>query len=248
MKFAEDLLFIAPTPLQLAEELSGWFFAQYLESQLFEKPFYVAISGGSTPLLFFNILAAKYGQYIDWKNLHFFWADERCVPPKNSESNFRSAHINLFSKILIPENNIHRIKGEADPIREAKSYSTILFKTLPISNELPCFDLILLGMGDDGHTASIFPGENIKTHFENICEVTTHPNTGQKRITLTTNCINNASKVAFQITGMTKSSVLNEILLSNPTSDKYPAARIKPTKGNLYWFLDAGAANGLCSK
>jgi 6-phosphogluconolactonase len=245
MKFTEDSLFVAPTPVKLAEELSGWFFAQALELSEAKSSFCVAISGGNTPILFFNHLAAKYGQNINWNKIHFFWADERCVPPTHNDSNYKSAHVNLLSKIPIPELNIHRIKGEGEPKKEAENYVSEILSVLPIENDLPKFDLIMLGMGDDGHTASLFPKQDNVINSKRICEASVNPSTGSNRITLTPKCINNAAKVVFQITGMAKSNIVNDILLKRSSYNDYPAAHIKPGGNNLYWFLDAGAAKGL---
>lgn len=245
MKFTEDNLFVAPTPVKLAEELSGWFFSQALASTEKKDSFYVAISGGNTPILFFNNLAEKYGHCIQWNKIHFFWADERCVPPAHNDSNYKSAFTNLLSKIPIPENNIHRMKGEGNPQNEAENYATEIFSILPKENELPKFDLIMLGMGDDGHTASLFPRQDNILHSKNICEASVNPSTGLNRITLTPLCINNSSKVVFQITGMAKSNIVNDILLKRANYKEFPAAHIKPGDNKLYWFLDAGAAKGL---
>jgi len=245
MKFTEDSLFVAPTPVKLAEELSGWFFAQALKLSEGDSSFCVAISGGNTPILFFNHLAAKYGHNIDWNKIHFFWADERCVAPSHNDSNYKSAHVNLLSKISINEYNIHRIKGEGDPKQEAENYKNEILSVLPLENNLPKFDLIMLGMGDDGHTASLFPKQDNLLHSKNICETSVNPSTGSNRITLTPKCINNAAKVVFQITGMAKSNIVNDILLKRAGYKDYPAAHIKPGSTNLYWFLDAGAAKGL---
>jgi 6-phosphogluconolactonase len=245
MKFTEDSLFVAPTPIKLAEELSGWFFAQALELTETRKSFYVAISGGNTPILFFNHLANKYEKSLNWKKIHFFWADERCVPPSHNDSNYKSALLNLLSKISIPEENIHRIKGEEDPKKEAENYKNNLFSVVPLENSLPKFDLIMLGMGDDGHTASLFPKQENTLKSKTACETTVHPVSGMKRITLTPLCINNAAKVVFQITGLAKSNIVNDILLKRGNYKDYPAAHIKPLSNCLYWFLDAGAAKGL---
>lgn len=245
MKFTEDCLLVASTPYKLAEELAGWFVAQALEIIENGRPFYVAISGGNTPILFFNQLAAKYGHQIKWDKIHFYWADERCVPPTHNDSNFKSAHINLLSKIPIPAANIHRIKGEGTPQKEAENYIAEILATVHLENELPRFDLIMLGMGDDGHTASLFPKQDNLLESKKVCETSVDPIKGINRITLTPLCINNAAKVVFQITGLTKSTIVNEILLKHPGYKNYPAAHIKPKNDNLYWFLDAAAAKGL---
>jgi 6-phosphogluconolactonase len=245
MKFTEDFLFVAPTPLKLAEELAGWFFAQVHENNDNSKLFFIAISGGSTPVLFFNHLAAKYGHRINWEQIHIFWADEKCVPPTQNESNFKNAQINLLSKIGIPEVNIHRIKGENDPEKEVARYADEIASIVPAFEEIPRFDLVLLGMGDDGHTASLFPGQESIIFSGNLVEASENPKTKQKRITLTPYCINNAAKVVFQITGLAKSAMVNEITQNVKSAFDYPAKQIKPSKGDLYWFLDTGAAKGL---
>jgi len=245
MKFTEDSLFVAPTPIKLAEELASWFLAQLIESKYHTKPFCIAISGGNTPILFFNQVAATYGQLINWKNIHFFWVDERCVPISHNESNYNSAYSNLLKKIPIPKENIHRMKGEGIPDNEAENYEKEIISVVQIANKIPRFDIIFLGMGDDGHTGSIFPNQEKLLKSNKICETSVNPNTGQNRITLTPNCINNASKIVFEITGFKKSSIVNEILMQMPVSKSYPSSYIKPVSGNLYWFLDAGAAKGL---
>jgi 6-phosphogluconolactonase len=245
MKFTEDCLFVASTPLKLAEELAGWVFAQVTVLTSSGKPFYLAISGGNTPILFFNHMASKYSRFINWSFVHFFWVDERCEAPTHNDSNYKNAHTNLLSKITIPDSNIHRIKGEINAQKEAEDYSSAIASILPIKNNIPNFDLILLGMGDDGHTASLFPDQNNVILSEKICESSVNPNTGQKRVTMTPRIINNASKIAFHITGMSKAAIVNEIHVQQRESVKYPAAHIKPTTGNLYWFLDASAAKGL---
>lgn len=244
MKFIDDFLYVAPTPIKLAEELAGWFYSQIHQPSEQNKPYCIAISGGNTPILFFNQLAAKFGHHIDWSNIHFFWADERCVSPTSNESNFRMAQINLLSKIVIPEKNIHRIRGENDPTKETLRYADEIASFVPIVDDIPKFDIIMLGMGDDGHTASLFPGQEKLIFSGNLVEESVNPHNNQHRITLTPYCINNASKVLFQITGLTKSNMVNSILLHSNDNKMYPAAHIKPVNGDLYWFLDSGASKG----
>lgn len=244
MKFTEDSLFVAPTPLRLAEELAGWFYSIVLEHTLHNRNFNLAMSGGSTPVLFFNHLAAKHGHHIDWSKIHFFWADERCVPPTSNISNFKNVQTNLLSKINIPEENIHRIFGENEPEEEAVRYSKIVSEIVPKKDDIPCFDLILLGIGDDGHTASLFSGQEKLIFSGNLVEHSINPQNDQKRITLTPYLINNAAKVAFHVTGLAKSDIISDVI--NKADQKiHPASHIKPVNGQMYWFLDAGAAKGL---
>ena len=121
--------------------------------------FDIALSGGTTPAKLFKILTEKYPETIPWKRIHFWWGDERCVPPEDENSNYKMAHDLLFSRIVIPDENIHRIKGENPPASEADQYAAEIEKYLNSRDNLPVFDLVLLGMGEDGHTASIFPDQ-----------------------------------------------------------------------------------------
>lgn len=204
---------------------------------------HIAISGGSTPALLFTQLAYKTYANINWKNVHFYWVDERCVSPINDESNYKMAKAKLFSIISIPSKNIHRIKGENEANEEALRYSNEIAQQLPIYNGLPQFDIILLGLGDDGHTASIFPNQITLLTDTRIAVVATHPKTAQKRISLTGSIINNAKYVAFMVMGAEKANIVNQIITLNNT--EYPAAHIRPSYGMLEWFLDQEAAKML---
>lgn len=232
---------IAETPQQVAKD-----FADYFAAWVKDKPSAtVALSGGSTPKALFRLWAEQYRDRIDWQKIHFFWGDERCVPPGDEESNFKMANDLLLSGIGIPPQNIHRIRGEADPDAEARRYAEDILRTVASSHGLPSFDMILLGMGDDGHTASIFPHQMELLSAKALCGVATHPESGQKRITLTGRVLNNAAEVAFLVTGSGKAQKLEEIVKGKKGSDKYPAAHIGPAHGALHWFVDQAAAAGL---
>ncbi|MBW8326167.1 MAG: 6-phosphogluconolactonase [Prolixibacteraceae bacterium] len=207
--------------------------------------FHLAISGGKTPDLLFSVFAEKYNNSTLWQKVHFWWVDERMVPATHPESNFRIANNLLFSKISIPEENIHRIKGENDPMKEALSYSAQIQEKLPVQNGWPVFDLILLGMGDDGHTASIFPNQMELLVSEKICEVATHPVSGQKRVTLTGNAINNAEKICFLVTGSSKAQRLTEIFDRQPEAEYLPASQIKCRREVPEWYVDEAAIQKL---
>lgn len=204
--------------------------------------FHLAISGGKTPELLFTILAQKYADSILWQKVHFWWADERMVPPDHPESNFGTANRLFFSQIIIPEENIHRIKGENDPEAEAFSYSEQIQGKLNLQEGWPLFDLILLGMGDDGHTASIFPDQLQLINSKHICEVAVNPQNSQKRVTLTGRVINHAAKVCFIVTGISKANRIAEIWGNNEKAAFLPAAHIHPITGNLDWYVDHTAA------
>lgn len=199
--------------------------------------FHIAISGGKTPDILFSVLAQKHSNSPLWKKVHFWWVDERMVPPTHSNSNFGVASKLLFSQISIPDENIHRIKGENDPDLEAISYSDQIRKSLGLKDGWPVFDLIILGMGDDGHTASIFPDKMELLTSKNICEVATHPDSCQKRVTLTGKAINNAAKVCFLVTGESKSRRLNELLNEPQLGAQLPAFHIRIAD----WYVDKQA-------
>lgn len=205
----------------------------------------VAVSGGNTPKLLFETLLRKYGDTFDWTKAHFFWVDERCVPTENPESNYGAAADILFGKIAIPTGNLHRISGEADPETGAALYTEELLGFFNPGSQIPVFDLVLLGMGDDGHTASIFPGNMELLSSDRICDSSSHPVTGQKRITLTGTVINNASQVWFLVTGRGKAPVIKEIFNRSGNWMNYPASFIVPVNGNLFWILDAEASGEL---
>ena len=238
---------IFETPLILAEAFAKEFKIICDEFILKNGFVNVALSGGNTPKLLFEILAKNYISSIDWKRINFYWVDERCVNAESNESNYGETERILFSKINI-QNNIHRITGENDPEEEALRYSGLLKSNLPEINNFPKFDLVLLGMGDDGHTASIFPDQLNLLESDKICEVAVHPSSGQKRITLTGKVINNSEKIIFLITGKSKAEVIKDIFENKNESDRFPAAHIKSTDGEVIWYLDEEAGSLLNQK
>jgi 6-phosphogluconolactonase len=205
----------------------------------------IAISGGTTPFILFDIWASQYAHKMDWKKLHFFWVDERCVPHTSAESNFGNTDKVLFEKVDIPLSNIYRVRGEDEPEYEAKRYASEIEKQVEIVNGLPQFDIILLGMGDDGHTASIFPPQIHLLQSEQIVSLAQNPYNQQHRITLTGMVINNAARIYFLVTGKSKAEVVKQIFSKTLGYLKYPASHIKATHGELIWYLDEEAASGL---
>lgn len=203
--------------------------------------FDVALSGGSTPQKLFKTLVEKYKDTIPWERIHFWWGDERCVTPSDDDSNFKMANDLLFLQVNIPQENIHRIKGENNPEAEAIRYAEEIATNLNFRDGIPVFDMILLGMGNDGHTASIFPGQLELIGSEQICAVSEHPATGQKRITLTGKVINNASLIFFLVTGEDKAKCLSEIMNDDEEAKLLPAYHISPKYGKLVWYIDEAA-------
>ncbi|CAN5513052.1 6-phosphogluconolactonase [soil metagenome] len=223
------------TPQETAECFAEYI---YLKSQYKTAKgefFNLGLSGGSTPELLFKILAAK---NLQWEKVKLFWVDERCVPPDNDESNYKKVNELLLKSIEIPEVNIFRMKGEEDPEMAADEYSQELLKNLPLVNDTPSLDLLFLGVGEDGHTASIFPGNLGILDSEKLCLHTVNPSTKQDRLTLTAKVINNSSEISFLITGEKKAKVFNEILNRNPEAIKYPAYHISTMENNLIYWLD----------
>lgn len=226
------------TPEQVVKSLAESMLAM---SQT-DKPVHISLSGGSTPKLLFKTLAQPpYNSAIAWDNLHFWWGDERCVPADDAESNYGEANELLFKQVAIPRDNIHRIRGEADPEREVIRFSNEMDAVIPHTNSMPVFDWILLGMGTDGHTASLFPHQ---TDFsdENLTVIAKHPETGQLRISKTARLIASARRITYLVLGESKAEVLREIQQQPAEALPYPAAKIMSRKGQTEWYLDAEAA------
>jgi 6-phosphogluconolactonase len=207
-----------------------------------ENRFAVALSGGSTPRRFFSLLASSPCQEsIKWSSTHFFWADERCVSKKASESNYNLAYSMLLSRVPVPGDNIHRIRGEDDPERAARDYEDCLrefFGRLP----LPVFDLIILGAGADGHTASIFPDAAVVRERTRLAVPVYAEAPNPARVTLTLPVLNNAAQVLFLASGRAKNAVLHEIL-EDGNPKRYPAGLVQPVRGRLTWLIDRDAAS-----
>ena len=209
--------------------------------------FYVALSGGSTPKVLFETLAKpETKEKIPWGNVHLFWGDERCVLPDDNESNFGMTKKALLDHIDIPHTNIHRIHGEENPFIEVTNYIREIEKTVPFGKTLmPRFDWVFLGLGNDGHTASIFPFSNVVNKKQQICSVAKHPVSGQERITFTLPLINNAKRVSFLGPGEGKADIMKKILKPEHGSHKYPASLVQPENGILEWYIDDAAGKYL---
>ena len=234
---------IFTTPFLVAEAVAAELVGMILKAKSEDKKFRLVLSGGNTPYFLFSILTDQFYSTLNWSSVHIFWADERCVHPTHADSNYGMAFHNLIDKIEIPEQNIHRIKGEENPKVEAERYSGEISGFTETRNGLPYFDLILLGLGEDGHTASIFPESISLFKSEKVCEPTRHPVTMQKRITLTGPVINNAGKVIFMATGKKKAKVISEILDKTKPEKPYPASLVNTSNGNTEWYIDSEAAS-----
>jgi 6-phosphogluconolactonase len=221
------------------KELSE-FFAQLLINKVNNSKdyFHIALSGGTTPKNIFEYIALYHQNTIHWNKVKFYWGDERCVPPTDSESNYKMANDSLLRKLHISADNIFRIKGENDPQHEEDRYNSEILKQITIKDDYPSFDLIMLGLGEDGHTASIFPNQKSLLNSDKIFAHAVHPGSGQTRITLTGRVINNASNVVFIATGKNKSKIVDTIINKKENYTDYPASFINPKEGELYWLLD----------
>jgi 6-phosphogluconolactonase len=234
---------IFDTELELAEKLAEEIFVMSEDYLSEKRRFNISLSGGRTPKTLFAAIVKRFGKIITWNNIHLFWGDERCVPFGDYESNYIMTKLSLIDHVGIPNENIHRIIGENEPHLEAERYSNEILTNVRIENGLPSFDLMLLGIGEDGHTASIFPDQLELMESNKICEVSVHPVSLQKRITLSGKVINNSKNVLILATGESKSRIVSEIILGWGISSSYPVYYIHPVKGEVSWYLDKLAAN-----
>lgn len=234
---------------ELADAVAGAFKADSMEARKKGKKFFVALSGGRTPRAVYERLAREpYRSEIPWADIHIFWGDERCVPRGHPDSNFNMARDSLLEQISIPQNNIHRMRGEERPDQEAERYSLEIINTVPDSDVgIPRFDWIFLGLGRDGHTASLFPGASSLEETERLCVSAVDPESGKKRLTLTLPVINNAGRVLFLVTGKDKADIVAEILTAEKGKKSYPASLVAPTAGLLELYLDDSAASSIKS-
>ena len=208
----------------------------------------VALAGGSTPKRIYELLASdELSVQLDWSKVHIFFGDERCVPPDDAESNYRMANEALLSRVSLPEQNVHRMRGEGDAVANARLYEDELRGYFD-GEDWPQFDLVMLGMGDDGHTASLFP----ETRALDVRTAWVTANWVEKfdtfRVTLTATAINHARNVLFIVTGASKAARLQEVLYGAREPQRLPSQLIQPQAGALRWFLDEAAAAKLTRK
>jgi 6-phosphogluconolactonase len=196
--------------------------------------FTVALSGGSTPKVLYQVLAEEFREQVLWSKVQFFWSDERHVPPDHPDSNYRMAHEALLSRVPVLESNVHRVRSENPSAQEAADEYE---KTI-----VPRLDLILLGLGTDGHTASIFPGSEVLHETKRLIAAPWVEKLNAYRITMTLPLLNNGASVLFLVSGAEKVEIVKEVL-EGP--QKYPAQFVQPTNGELIWMLDRDAARNL---
>jgi 6-phosphogluconolactonase len=201
----------------------------------------VSLSAGTTPKRLYSLLASPpYSDRVDWTSLHVFWADERCVPWDHPDSNFKLVHDTLLSRVPLPQGNVHRVCGEEEPECAALDYEQDL-RSFFGPGKFPVFDLILLGAGEDGHTASLFPGGSTLRAGTRLAVPVHFDAPKHSRVTLTLPVLNNAEQVLFLASGRLKAKVVHEILEEgNPY--QYPAGMVQPVRGRVIWMVDRDAA------
>jgi 6-phosphogluconolactonase len=207
--------------------------------------FLVALNGGNTPTHLFQLLASEYRDKVDWSRARVFWGDERCVPPDDPGSSYGQAKEILLNQVAVPERNIYRIKGELDPAAASTEYAQTLRLFADDQLAFPHFDLVYLGMGEDGHTASLFPGSRVDVTEAVIPVSAKYQDRPANRVTMTQVVFNQARMVVFMATGEKKANTLAEVLSGRYNPDLYPAQRIDPKDGQLIWLVDEGAAGRL---
>ncbi len=208
----------------------------------------VALSGGRTPLGLFHLLGSDaYRATLPWTQMHFFWVDERLVPPQDQESNYGRFKADVLDPLKISPQQVHAIDGNLPGQEAAQKYAQVLHAFADAGQELPRFDWVLLGMGTDGHTASLFPGQ-LDAEMEEKAVVTVTADYGDRpsgRVTLTPRILNLARQVVFMVSGTGKAERLQEVLQGEPDPLRLPAQRIQPVDGRLVWMLDEAAASRL---
>jgi 6-phosphogluconolactonase len=240
------ILHDAPEVAREAAEFIVWLAEQTISSG---GPFRIALSGGSTPRRLYETLSSPtFRKQVAWPSVEFYFGDERCVPPNHLESNFRMAQETLFEPLSISSDHIFRMPGEADdPDAAAQRYETVIrgrFKAPAPS--WPRFDMILLGLGNDGHTASLFPHTGALQEARRAIVSTQSPKGVPGRLTFTLPLINHAAVVVFIVTGGGKASVTKAVLENNGAeATRYPAKLVRPVNGRLIWFLERAAASEL---
>jgi 6-phosphogluconolactonase len=238
---------IVDTPAALFHAAAEEFAAQTSIAVGTQGRFTVALSGGSTPKALFSLLATSYRERLPWDKMFFFWGDERHVPPESPESNYRMALEALLSKVPVPPGNVFRVPAEdSDASRAAQSYEQSLREFFQVpAGAYPRFDLILLGMGPDGHTASLFPGTVALHEKSRLVVANWVEKFKTDRITFTLPVIDEAKVVMFLVSGADKADTLKEVLEGTQPAELFPSKLIRPRDGKLIWLVDRAAASAL---
>jgi 6-phosphogluconolactonase len=238
-------LHVSETPEELGRHVADWL-VDYIQEVLEKRNrFTIALSGGSTPKQLYRLLASDdYKNKIDWNQLHVFWGDERFVPFTDDRNNAKMTAGELLSHVPVPQSQVHMIRTDMDPDDAAAAYGQLLHRYF--DTQLYSFDLVFLGLGNDAHTLSLFPGyDDIIFEEEQWVKAFRLEEQDMYRITLTAAVVNNAGRVAFLVSGRDKSPAIQHVISGPHDPASYPAQIIRPLNGELYWFLDSQAAAGL---
>jgi len=243
-----EILIVADA--QILGRTSAEIIVRQISASLDAKAFFtMVLAGGSTPQYLYTLLAtdARFKAIIPWKRIHFFWGDERHVPPAHSDSNFKMADEAMLSKVHVPSENIHRIRGEdPDAVKIAAAYEDVLrgfFDLTP--QQFPRFDCVLLGMGPDGHTASLFPETSALRNQGRLVVANWVEKFHSYRITMTAPVLNNAETIIFLVGGKDKAETLQKVLEGDPQPDLLPSQLIQPSHGQLLWIIERAASSRL---
>jgi 6-phosphogluconolactonase len=237
-------LHIAQTTQELSENLAAWI-SNYIQEVLQDQPiFTLVLSGGNTPKQLFALLAKEpYKIMIPWERIHFFWGDERAVPFEDERNNAKMAFDTLLNEVDVPKENIHVMRTDISPEESATEYEKILREYF--KEDETTFDLVLLGMGDDAHTLSLFPGQPVIHEKDKWVTSFFLKAQDMYRITLTAPVVNQSACVIFMTTGTGKSMALKSVIEGNYNPDQFPSQIIRPEDGELHWFVDEAAAGAL---
>ncbi len=251
LKAVTDLLVVADQA-SLARKAAELFAETAERAMARAGRFTVALSGGSTPKLLYSLLAAEpYRSRVPWDQTHVFWGDERCVPPDHPDSNFGMAKPTLFNRVPISADRLHRMQAEREDLdAAAREYETEIARTfgVPPTGDPPALDLILLGLGPDGHTASLFPYTEAVLETRRWVVLNFVPKFGANRLTLTAPILNRGSTILFLVAGTDKAPVLKEVLEGPADPERLPSQLIRPVAGRLIWLVDQAAAGLLAQK
>jgi len=237
-------VYVCPDLAESARTAARWFVDWAWQSIAKDGSFNVALSGGSTPRELYRVLATpEFRAQVDWPRVHLFWGDERAVPPESPESNYGMARRELLVRLPIPASNVHRMEAEDPNIgRAAHNYESTLRQSLPLDDRgFPRFHLIYLGLGSDGHTASLFPGSKLLRETSRWVSTPLVPKLGSRRMTLTLPVIEAARRVLFLVAGAGKASILYEVLCER-RDPPLPSQMVKPREGERLFLVDEAAA------
>ena len=240
---------IFPDTNTLSQQAAQYIVRLASEAIVTRGRFTIALSGGSTPKILYGLLGTEpYRGQINWASVEIFWSDERCVPPDSADSNYALAQEVLLSKIPIPANQVHRMPTD-QPDREAASreYTSEMQRTFG-TNGIPSFDLLQLGMGPEGHTASLFPHQESLHEQQRLVIPVIVPKPPPPRLTFTPPLLNAARHVLFLVTGSEKAEAIQAVLEGPDQPEEYPAQIVRPPNGEVVWMLDTGAAAKLTKK